>query len=160
MRKTKKELSDFSLRLKESRKNLYTQKELSEVSNVPLKTIERLENIKKGDSVSPLALNLLWLSQALDVTPEYLLLGEDCMTIYMSSIEIELKNFSIDDIHFYHNQKLTDKVLAHLKLTDSFIDNIHEYWNANTLKCYRPYVQDTIIRYCHNRPKAKSKQTN
>ena len=160
MRETKKELSDFSLRLKESRKNLYTQKELSEVSKVPQKTIERLENIKKGDSVSPLAINLLCLSQALDVTPEYLLLGEDRMNIYMSNIEKELKNFSIEDIHYYHSQKLTDKVLAHLKLTDSFIDDIHEFWNTNTLKCYKPYVQDTIIRYCHNRPKVKSKQAN
>lgn len=158
MRKTKKELSDFSLRLKEARKDLYTQKELSEVSKVPQKTIERLENIKAGDHISPLAINLLQLSQALDVTPEYLLLGEDCMTIYMENIRKELKSFSIDDIHYYHKQKLTDKVLAHLKLSDSFIDDIHEFWNNNTLKCYRPYVQDTIIRYCHNRPKTKPHQ--
>ena len=95
------------------------------------------------------------LSQALDVTPEYLLFGDENMNIYMMKLEDELKNLTVDEIRYYHKQELTDKVLCHLKLTDSFVTSIQTYWRAHTLSCYRPYVQDTIIRYCHNRPKVK-----
>ena len=46
-------------------------------------------------------------------------------------------------------------ILDEVKKTDGqiilFIDEIHNYWNKNTLRCYKPYVQDTIIRYCSNR---------
>ncbi|MCR5205979.1 MAG: helix-turn-helix domain-containing protein [Lachnospiraceae bacterium] len=154
MRVTKKDLHDFSIRLKKAREDFkYTQKQLAEISGVNIKTIKRLENFEKKDNPSPLALNLLFLSQALDVTPEYLLLGEDNMNIYMKKLESELKALTIDEIRHYHRQNLTDKVLSHLKLTDTFIKEIWQYWNEHTIVCRRPYVQDAIIRYCHNRPR-------
>ena len=88
MVKSKKNLSNFSIRLKKARQEiLYTQKELAEKSGVNLRTIQRLENIEKmEDSFAepkPLASNLLLLSQILDVTPEYLLFGDENMNIYM-----------------------------------------------------------------------------
>lgn len=154
MRTSKKKLHDFSIRLKEARKELlYTQEKLSEISGVNIKTIKRLENFGENDNPSPLALNLVYLAQTLDVTPEYLLLGNDDMERFMKQLGKELKALTVNEIRFYHKQNLTDKVLAHLKLTDSFIDEIWQYWKNNTISCYRPYVQDTIIRYCHNRPK-------
>lgn len=157
MRISKKNLSGFSLRLKEARGKKLTQDKLAELSGVNKRTIERLENIEKKDDPSseqkPLASNLLLLSQALDVSPEYLLFGNENMDIYMSILEKELKNLSIEEIRYYHKQELTDKVLSHLKLTDSFITEIQQYWTEHTISCYRPYVQDTIIRYCHNRPR-------
>lgn len=160
MRNSKKTLSNFSLRLKAARSEIYTQSELSAKSGVSLRTIQRLENIEKKDNPTaeptPLASNLLMLSQALDVTPEYLLFGDESMNIYMQELENELRNLSIEEIRYYHKQALSDKVLCHLKLTDSFVASIQEYWRTHTLSCYRPYVQDTIIRYCHNRPKIKS----
>ncbi len=155
MRVTKKKLHGFSIRLKEARKGIYTQEQLAKKSKVNIKTIKRLENFGESDDPSPLAHNLLYLAQALDVTPEYLLLGEDNMNIYMETIESELKALTIDEIRYFHRQNLTDKVLAHLKLTDTFIDEIQRYWKEHTISCTRPYVQDTIIRYCHNRPKEK-----
>ena len=155
-----KKLSNFSLRLKEARAEIYTQQQLAEKSGVSLKTIQRLENIEKMDDPDaepkPLASNLLMLSQALDVTPEYLLFGNENMNIYIMKLEDELKKLSIDEIRYYHKQKMTDKVLCHLKLTDSFVTTIQQYWRTHTLNCYRPYVQDTIIRYCHNRPRKKT----
>lgn len=164
MRNSKKKLSSFSLRLKESRSGIYTQHQLAEKSGVSLKTIQRLENIEKMDNPTaepkPLASNLLMLSQALDVTPEYLLFGDENMNIYMRKLEDELKNLSIEEIRYYHKQELTDKVLCHLKLTDSFVTNIQKYWRTHTLSCYRPYVQDTIIRYCHNRPKIRTNSSS
>lgn len=158
MRSTSKDLHPFSNRLKQARENCsYTQKQLADISGVRQRTIERLEIFEKNDDPSPLAKNLLLLAQALDVTPEYLLLGEENMNIYMSQIKKELKCLTKDEIIEYHKKKMTDKVLAHLKLTESDIDEIYVYWKENTLKCrlQRPYVQDTIIRYCHNRPKKK-----
>lgn len=160
MRESKKNLSAFSLRLKEARKNRkYTQKKLEEVSGVYLKTIQRYENVKEGEPINPIALNLLNLAQALDLTPEYLLLGEDNMNIYMAQIKAELLSLSITDIHYYNKQNLTDKVLSHLKLTDEFINEIRIEWNKKyhakkpgAKGFYSNYVQDTIIRYCHHRP--------
>lgn len=73
MRTTKKNLHSFSIRLKESRKGIYTQEQLANIIGVNIKTIKRLENFDKKDNPSPLALNLVFLAQALDVTPEYLL---------------------------------------------------------------------------------------
>jgi transcriptional regulator with XRE-family HTH domain len=159
MRTTKKKLHGLSLRIKEAREGQYTQEELANISGVNIKTIKRLENFDETENPSPLALNLVFLAQALDVTPEYLLLGEDHMNIYMEKLKKELKALTIDEVRHYHKQKLTDKVIAHLKLTDSFINEIHLYWRNNTIRnCNRPYVQDTIIRYCHNRPKSNTKQ--
>ncbi len=156
MRNSNKILSNFSLRLKETRCGIYTQQQLAEKSGVSLKTIQRLENIERRDNPDeepkPLASNLLLLSQALDVTPEYLLFGDENMNIYMDILEDELKNLSIEEIRYYHKQGMTDKILCHLKLTDSFVANIQLYWKEHTISCYRSYVQDTIIRYCHNRP--------
>lgn len=153
MRSTSKEISAFSKRLKMAREGLYTQEQLAVKSGVNLRTIQRLEALPIDTTVTPLAQNLLWLSQALDVTPEYLLFGDDNMNIYMEQLKKELMGLSIAEIHYYHKLGLSSKVLSHLKLTDAFIDEIQQYWKENTLSCYRPYVQDTIIRYCHNRPK-------
>lgn len=160
MREAKKDLSAFSRRLKNARNNRhFTQQQLADESGVYLKTIQRYENITNGDPINPIALNLLYLSQALDVTPEYLLLGEENMNIYMKSLEAELLALSIREIHDYHKQNLTDKVLSHLKLTDEFIDKICAEWNRKyrsdkpgSRGFYHNYVQDTIIRYCHHRP--------
>lgn len=160
MRSSKKNLSEFSKRLKNARTSRkYTQKQLAAESGVYLKTIQRYENVAEGNPVNPIALNLLYLSQALDITPEYLLLGEENMNIYMRALKTELLALSIKEIHDYHKQKLTDKVLSHLKLTDEFIEEIRAEWNMKyrsnkpgSKGFYRSYVQDTIIRYCHHRP--------
>lgn len=120
MRVSKKNLHGFSIRLKEARKGLYTQEQLAEISGVNIKTIKRLENFEEKDNPSPLALNLVFLAQALDVTPEYLLLGEDNMNIYMEKLESELKALTRGEIQYYHRQKLTDKVLTAVQRTLSF----------------------------------------
>ncbi len=155
-----KELSGFSRRLKAARVGKYTQRKLAEESKVGYRSIQRYESLEKNKNQSDDELlistsNLLRLSQALDVTPEWLLFGEEDMKIYMNKLESELKALSKEEIQFYHKQPLTDKVLSHLKLTDTFIDAVHQYWKKNTLKCnlHKTYVQDTIIRYCHNRPR-------
>lgn len=155
MRTTKKTLHGFSIRLKDAGDRWkYTQKKLAEISGVNIKTIKRLENFDEKADPSPLARNLVNIAQALDVTPEYLLDGEENMNIFMNQLKDELKALSKDDIFSYHKQKLNNKVLAHLKLSKEFVDEIWEDWkDYKGIRCYSSYVQDTIIRYCHNRPK-------
>lgn len=159
MKEFKGERSDFSERLRKARiARGYTQAQLAEIAGINVKTISRWEVYEKDisnpkESVNTLrASHVFKIAQALDVTPEYLIEGEDNMNIYMNQIEAELKALTIDEIRDFHKKPLTDKVLAHLKLTDDFIDKITDYWCKNTLKCRNDYVQNTIIRYCHNRP--------
>lgn len=152
----KNELSIFSQRLYSLRKQYnYTQQKLAEISKVSRRNIQRYEKILakdfKNTSVAISTANILLLAQTLDVSAEYLLFGEENMDIYMDTIKKELEDLSREEVIYYHKLSLTDKILAHLKLTDAFIDEIHNYWNKNTLRCYKPYVQDTIIRYCSNR---------
>lgn len=150
------ELSDFSTRLKEERKRHgYTQESLAEKCNISKQTLRRYEQRKNDEQTSPLAETLVKIAQVLDVTVEYLLFGKDQMDLYMNQLEKELKELTIEDIRYYHKKEMTGKVLAHLALTDEFIAEIQEYWRKHTLSCYRTYVQDTIIRYCHHRPKRK-----
>lgn len=150
------ELSDFSKRLKEERKRQgYTQKSLAEECDISLQTLRRYEQRKNNEQTSPLADNLVKIAQVLDVTVEYLLFGKDQMDLYMNQLEKELKELTIEDIRYYHKMSMTKKVLAHLALTEEFITEIQEYWRKHALSCYRPYVQDTIIRYCHHRPRRK-----
>ena len=161
--KSTAERSDFSNRLQASRQKLgLTQKALAQESGVSVRTIQRLESIKKQDmsenGPQPLASNLLQLAEALDVTAEFLLYGDEKMDNYMAKLKEELLTLTPEEICYYHEQTLTDKVLSHLKLTDEFIDEIHQEWNKS-IRCYRPYVQDTIIRYCSNRPTEAVKQS-
>jgi transcriptional regulator with XRE-family HTH domain len=150
------ELSDFSKRLKEERiRQGYTQKSLSEESNIPIQTLRRYEQRKNDNQTSPLAENLVKIAQVLDITVEYLLFGKDQMDLYMNQLKKELKELTIADIYHYHKMDMTAKVLAHLSLTDGFIKEIREHWRKHGLNCYHTYVQDTIIRYCHHRPKRK-----
>lgn len=150
------ELSDFSKRLKEERiRQGYTQQSLSKESKIPIQTLRRYEQRKIDEQTSPLAENLIKIAQVLDITVEYLLFGKDQMDLYMNQLKKELKELTIADIRHYHKMPMTEKVLAHLALTEEFITEIQEYWRKHALSCYRPYVQDTIIRYCHHRPERK-----
>lgn len=156
MRKPEKNLHVFSLRLKKARAGKYTQEQLAEISGVSLKTIQRLEAIEEGENKSPLACNLIPLAQALDVTSEYLLLGEDDMRIYMEKLKDELKGLTNDQVKKYHDKELNDKVLAHLKLTESFVTAIQSCWAKNhAVRYYRSYVKETILKYCQNRGEEK-----
>lgn len=154
--KSDNELSDFSKRLKEERiRQGYTQQSLSKESNIPIQTLRRYEQRKHDEQTSPLAENLVKIAQVLDITVEYLLFGKDQMDLYMNQLKKELKELTIDDVYHYHKMPMTEKVLAHLALTEEFVTEIHEYWRKDGLSCYRPYVQETIIKYCHHRPGRK-----
>lgn len=78
---------DFAKRLKQIRKERgYTQKQLSYIANIPVHTMRNYEQ----DICKPITRNLLELAKVLDVTPEYLLLGENNMNTYTMAIKKEL----------------------------------------------------------------------
>ena len=131
----KNELSIFSQRLYSLRKQYnYTQQKLAEISKVSRRSIQRYEKILakdfKNTSVAISTANILLLAQTLDVSAEYLLFGEENMDIYMDTIKKELEDLSREEVIYYHKLSLTDKILAHLKLTDAFIDEIHNVIKA------------------------------
>lgn len=149
-----KQLSKFAKRLKEARKAAgYSQKKLAEKADVGYSTLCRYER-ETRNNVFPRPLNLLHLAQVLDVTPEFLLEGKDDMNLYMDDLTGELEALNDDDIRRYHDMDMTDKVLAHLKLTEDFIRDVQASWSngASRAPYTRPYVMEVIIKYASNRP--------
>lgn len=82
----------FAERLKRIRKeNRYTQRELASISNISLQTIR---NYEQGVS-EPISRYLIELSLILEVSPEYLLFGNDdtnACQIEMKSERFKLNN--------------------------------------------------------------------
>lgn len=159
---------DFAKRLKELRNSRhFTQEQLAVITNIYVGTIRKYEQ----DTCKPLALNLLKLANALDVTPEYLLLGENNMNTYTEAIKKELLQLNeYDKIFQIKREKLNSTILSHLELAEDLIDDITTAWNsAGIFKrkndkgiiedsyCTRSYVQQVVIRYCQNRVKYKER---
>ena len=157
----------FADRLKELRKELqYTQEKLAEVTRISVQSIQRYEQGKY--KTEPSAYNLLQLAKALDVTPEYLLLGANDMTIYTEAIKKELKQLNdFEQISEIKDTELNSTILAHLEMSEDLVDALKNDWNKKGIfkkieknvdsYCTRPYVQDVILRYCQNRSKYKNK---
>ena len=71
----------------------YTQEELGKITNISVQSIRRYEQGRLNEE--PSAYNLLQLAKALDVTPEYLLIGDNNMTSYTEAIKRELKQLKV-----------------------------------------------------------------
>ena len=157
----------FAKRLKELReKRKYTQSQLAKMVGISLRSIQNYEqNLSK-----PITAALLEIAKVLDVTPEYLLLGEDNMQTYTMAIKnelIQLKDLGM--VAAIKNEELNSTILSHLEMSDDLVDDIKSAWNSagmftkfdkdgNGKKsyCTRNYVMETIIRYCQNRTKYKT----
>lgn len=161
-----KKTEAFCDRLKHMReKRKYTQKQLADKIKISEKAIGNYEQ----DISTPNATYLLKLAEVLDVTPEYLLNGEENMVTYTNTIKAELMQLKdADKINTIKNEELNATILAHLQLNDDFINDIKNEWNgAHVFKkkdengkvvnsyCTRNYVCEVVIRYCQNRSKYK-----
>ena len=126
------------------------------------------------DNEEPSAYNLLQLAKALDVTPEYLLIGDNNMTSYTEAIKRELKQLNdYGQISEIKETELNSTILSHLEMSNDLVDAVKTDWNAKGIfkriekeedkqivvdsYCTRPYVQDVILRYCQNRSIFKTK---
>lgn len=157
-----KSFADRMKRIRESRQ--YTQKQLAKIINVSEHSIS---NYEQG-ICDPSARILLELAQALDVTPEYLLLGGNNMNNYTEAIKTELMQLK-DNKQIAHIKalRLNSTVLSHLELCDELVEEIKENWNKKGIfkrekagvieesYCTRNYVQEVILRYCQNRSALK-----
>jgi len=158
---------DFAKRLKQIRKERgYTQKQLSDIANIPVHTIRNYEQ----DICKPITMNLLELAKVLDVTPEYLLLGENNMNTYTMAIKkelLQLKDYK--KISKIKGEEFNSTILSHLEMGMELVEDIKTEWNNagvfikenddGTIEesyCTRNYVQEIIIKYCQNRMKFKT----
>lgn len=163
---------NFAERLKKIRsKRRYTQEELAKSTQISIQTIR---NYEQGRN-EPISLHLLCLAQALDVTPEFLLLGDNDMKNYTNSIQKELMQLDdYDKISEIKNEELNSVILSHLEMSEELISAIVNDWNSKNIfkrakenndgsvvmedsYCTRNYVQEVLLRYCQNRSKYKEK---
>ena len=149
----------FAERLKRIRNQRnFTQEQLAEISEIAVQT---LRNYEQGISKNPVSEYLLNLAKVLDVTPEYLLLGENNMKTYTDAIKVEL--MQLDDfnkISEIKNEEFNSSILSHLEMSEELISAITNDWNMKGIfdtRCNRNYVQEVIIKYCQNRTKYKVK---
>ena len=158
-------METFAKRLIRTRKEKgYTQEQLAEFSKVSVSSIRRYEQGAKQNK-EPSAYNLLAISQVLDVTPEYLLLGENKMNTYTTAIKKELSQItSFSIIKSIKNIELNETVLSHLELGETLVNEVRNAWLQNKLftignnedhYCTKNYVREIIIRYCQNRTSLK-----
>lgn len=160
-------VKSFAKRIKKVRQDRkYTQQQLADIIKVSVHTIS---NYEQG-ICEPNSVTLLELAQVLDVTPEFLLLGENHMNHYTNAIKAELMQLTdYDKIAEIKAQKLNSTILSHLEMSDELVDTIKNKWNESAIfmreksgkveesYCTRNYVQEVIIRYCQNRTKFKER---
>lgn len=153
-------MKTFAERIKQVRQDRkYTQQQLAEIINVSVHTIS---NYEQG-ICEPSCVTLLELAKVLDVTPEFLLLGENNMNNYTNAIKAELMQLTdFDKIAEIKAQELNSTILSHLEMSDELVETIKNQWNMTAIfkrkkdgvvedsYCTRNYVQEVIIRYCQN----------
>ena len=160
-------MKSFAKRIKQVRQDRkYTQQQLADIIKVSVHTIR---NYEQGVCM-PNNMVLLELAKALDVTPEFLLLGENNMNNYTNAIKTELlqlKDYA--NIAEIKSHELNSTILSHLEMSEDLVETIKNQWNtAGIFKrekngkieksyCTRNYVQEVIIRYCQNRKMFKKK---
>ena len=125
--------------------------------DVATKTIS---NYEQGIS-EPITRHLLEIAKVLDVTPEYLLLGDNNMNTYTEAIKKELLQLTqFSQIEQVKHQELNAAILSHLEMSEDLVNEVTSTWNRSGIfapdsYCTRSYVQDVILRYCQNRIKFK-----
>ena len=148
----------FADRLKQTRNDRhYTQAQLAVLVDVATKTIS---NYEQGIS-EPITRHLLEIAKVLDVTPEYLLLGDNNMNTYTEAIKKELLQLTqFSQIEQIKHQELNAAILSHLEMSEELVNEVTSAWNRSGIfapdsYCTRSYVQSVILRYCQNRTKFK-----
>lgn len=146
--------NSFASRLKWMREERgYTQQQLAEFTGISLGSIRRYEQSKNG-SISN-AEYLLKLAEILDITPEFLLKGENDMNNYTKAIWKELKQIkNFEQIKRIKDLPLNGTILSHLELSDGLIDAIRDEWMRKGFfdkYCTHNYIREVVLRYCQNR---------
>lgn len=161
----------FAERLKQIRsQRKYTQQQLASITQISVQTIRNYEQ----NICEPISAYLLELAKALDITPEYLLNGDNNMNSYSEAIKTELMQLNdYNSISEIKGSELNATILSHLEMSEELVSAITDDWNGKNIfkrieenngestqvdsYCTRKYVQDVILKYCQNRGKYKEK---
>ena len=155
-----KEFADNLKRLRKER-NL-SQAQLSNISCIPIKTLQNYEQDRQG--MSPTLHNLMILSDIFNVSPYNLYYGGpkemSINSLYMSELFNELSQLSLDQIKKVHDSDMEGVSLPKLCLSDDFISDLCKKWRQllpnSSRGIYKSYVELTVNRYAQNRQKWKS----
>lgn len=157
-------MEEFADNLKRLRKERgMNQKQLANMSCIPLKTIQNYEQNRGGNA--PTLHNLMVLADIFNVTPYYLLYGGNkemkAQSVYMNELLSELSQLDMEAIEEIHRSKLEGTSLPKLMLTDSFIEDLAKKWNKDIQRpergIYKSYIEGTVGRYAQNRQVWKKK---
>lgn len=155
-----KEFADNLKRLRKER-NL-SQAQLSNISCIPVKTLQNYEQDRQG--MSPTLSNLMILSDIFNVSPYDLYYGGSkemsINSLYMSELFNELSQLSLDQIKKVHDSDMEGVSLPKLCLSDDFISDLCKKWRQllpnSSRGIYKSYVELTVNRYAQNRQEWKS----
>lgn len=155
-----KEFADNLKRLRKER-NL-SQAQLSNISCIPVKTLQNYEQDRQG--MSPTLHNLMILSDIFNVSPYNLYYGGpkemSINSLYMSELFNELSQLSLDQIKKVHDSDMEGVSSPKLCLSDDFISDLCKKWRQllpnSSRSIYKSYIELTVNRYAQNRQKWKS----
>lgn len=151
-------MKTFANTLKELRRQWnWSQDDLANVSNIPLKTIQNYEQDRNGRI--PTFYNVMILANVFDVTPYYLYYGgNEEMKIhaeYTNELVAELKQLSVDQLKQIHDSQLQGVSLPKLSVSPEVIETLKAKFNQGVVLpergMTRPYIEQILTRYAQNR---------
>lgn len=155
-------MTKFSENLKKLRKEKgWSQKQLSDISCISIKTIQNYEQDRGG--MQPTLHNLMLLADIFSVTSYALYYGgQEEMSknsLYMNELLSELKKLKPEQIIEIHDSEANGISLPNLSITDSFVSELGQEWKKHFENQpnapYKSYVERTVIRYAQNRQQWK-----
>ena len=154
-----KEFADNLKRLRKERG--MSQGQLAKISCIPIKTIQNYEQNRYGHSAT--FHNVMLLADILEVAPYKLYFGgtDNMETLYMKELLSELSRLSPSQVEEIHDSEANGISLPKLAMSDQVINDLKHTWNKKVAPpqrgYYRPYVEQTIIRYAQDRQGWKEK---
>lgn len=140
-----------------------SQSQLANISCISVKTIQNYEQDENGNA--PTIHDLLVLADIFNVTPYYLYYGGqkemETNSLYMNELLSELAQLDRDAIKEIHDSEANGISLPKLSISDEVIAKLAGKWNEDVISpqrgYYKPYIEQTIIRYAQDRQKWKRK---
>ena len=145
----------FGTRLRDLRKNSgKSQKELAQEIGIAKRTIEDYEQSKAKD---PNAFTLLLLAAYFDVDPTFLLFGGNskmATNAYVQMVKEEMKQLcDSQQVREIHDSNYNGTVTK-LAVLDQDLADIANDWKERKLfasRVNKPYIHETMVKYCQNR---------
>ena len=140
-----------------------TQKQLAVISCISIRTLQNYEQNRNGNA--PTLHNLLLLADIFDVTPYYLYYGGkkemQANSLYVDELQTEILKLDEKQLREVHDSEMNGTALPKLSINDEFVNKLITTLNkgekAPNRGYYRPYIEQTAIRYAQQRQLWKRK---